>query len=117
MLCRICCRIFSLFSKCNLLDLVNLIHRYDSTTGTFSVPSGGDGFYYFSTYLTGEDAEYSSFSIQVNGDTLCTVRLEQQQTSGDALQSSCSAATYAAQGILVVFITSQNKQIITSNHR
>ena len=73
------------------------------------MPSGGDGFYYFSEYLTGEDVEYSSLSLQINGNTLCTVRLEQQQTSLDALQSACSAAIYAVQGILVVFITNKNK--------
>ena len=27
------------------------ISRYDSTTGVFTVPPGGDGVYYFSTYL------------------------------------------------------------------
>ena len=67
------------------------------------MPSDGDGYYYFSTYLTGSDAEYSSFDLQINADVLCTVLLEQQLTDGDALQSSCSAATYAVQGIFVAF--------------
>ena len=63
------------------------------------MPPGGDGYYYFSTYLLGNVAEFSLFDIQINGNVLCSVRLDQQQTSGDALQSACSAATYAAQGI------------------
>ena len=77
----------------------NIFYRYDSTTGTFTVPPGGDGFYYFSTYLLGTSTEYNVFDIQINGNKLCTVHLDQQQTSGDALQSSCSAAIYAAEGI------------------
>ena len=63
------------------------------------MPPGGDGFYYFSTYLLGLYAEYSFFDLIINGNVLCTVRLEQQETSGDFLQSACSAAIYAVQGI------------------
>ena len=64
------------------------------------MPSGGDGYYYFSTYLLGANSEYNLFNIQMNGEVLCSVNLDQQQSTGDDLQSSCSAATYAAQGIL-----------------
>ena len=65
------------------------------------MPSGGDGFYYFSTYLLSQNTEYNLFDIQINGQVLCSVNLDQNQTSGDDLQSACSAATYAVQGILV----------------
>ena len=64
---------------------------------------GGDGYYYFSTYLLGPPTEYSNLDIQINGDTLCTVILEQQFASGDVLQSTCSAATCAAEGIFGSF--------------
>ena len=33
-----------------VLLILFIVYRYDSTTGTFTVPSGGDGFYYFSVY-------------------------------------------------------------------
>ena len=42
-------------SQCPLVDTdtitpLFIVYRYDSTTGTFTVPPGGDGFYYFSVY-------------------------------------------------------------------
>ena len=77
---------------------VLFLYSYDSTIGTFTVPPGGDGYYFFSTYLLGQRSEYSLFDIQINGDVLCTVRLEQHEISGDDLQSGCSAATYTVQG-------------------
>ena len=62
------------------------------------MPPGGDGFYYFSTYLLGDDDQYGFFNIEINGDILCTVVIEQEVTDGDALQSACSTATYAVEG-------------------
>ena len=62
------------------------------------MPPGGDGFYYFSTYLTGIFAEFSIFDLQINGDVLCTVNLDQTESSADALQSACTSATYATAG-------------------
>ena len=76
----------------------NFIYRYDSSSGTFTVPSGGDGFYFFSVYLLGDDEEYGYFDIQINGEILCTVRVDQQQSIIDYPQSACSAAIHAAEG-------------------
>ena len=45
--------------------------RYDSSTGIFTVPSGGDGFYYLSTYLRIDDGEYGLFDLTVNGIEIC----------------------------------------------
>ena len=97
-------------SQCPLveIDSINslfIVYRYDSSTGTFTVPSGGDGFYYFSAYLLGRNGELSNFDLQINGDQLCSIQLEQQETSGDFLQSSCSATTYAAQGNSIILET------------
>ena len=72
--------------------------RYNSTTGTFTVPSGGEGFYLFSVYLLGTILEESLFDIQINGETMCTIIMEQLETSLDALQAACSAAKFVAQG-------------------
>ena len=75
-----------------------IVYRYNNTTGTFTVPPGGDGFYYFSTYLLGDYDEIGQFDIQINGAILCTVRAEQEDTLGDHPQSGCIAAIYAAEG-------------------
>ena len=79
---------------------ISLNCRYDSSTGTFTVPPGGDGFYYFSTYLLGDDLEMGRFDIQINGDILCTVRVEQEIDASEYPQSTCSAAIFTAEGIL-----------------
>ena len=80
-----------------------IVCRYDNTTGIFTVLPGGDGFYYFSTFLLGDSGELSLFEIEINAETLCTVRLEQEQSITDYPQSSCSAATYAAEGKSLAF--------------
>ena len=72
--------------------------RYESTNGTFTVPPGGDGFYYFSTYLLFEGGHYGFFDIQVEGDTLCTARTDEDDSSYVG-QAACSAATYVSEGI------------------
>ena len=69
------------------------------------MPPGGDGYYYFSSNLLGHDRELSLFDIKINGDTLCTVRVEQHGDVIDFPQSPCSAAIFAADGIFVVVIT------------
>ena len=46
--------------------------RYDSTTGIFRVPPGGDGVYYFSTYLLSFGGEYGRFDMRLNDDVICT---------------------------------------------
>ena len=69
--------------------------RYDSSTGTFTVTPGGDGFYYFSTYFFVEYDVWARFSIEINGETLCTAQTSQTDTRG---QSACSAAIYTAEG-------------------
>ena len=74
-----------------------VIYRYDSTTGTFTLPSGGDGFYYFSVYYRVRNFEYGTFDIQINGEVLCTAHAEQQEVA-DSGQGACSGAIYATEG-------------------
>ena len=64
------------------------------------MPPDGDGFYYFSLYLLGDDAEFSFFNLEINGDFFCTIRVDnnQQQGTGDFPQSACSAAIDVAEG-------------------
>ena len=66
------------------------------------MPPGGDGFYYFSAYFTVNWFEYAAFDIQINGETICTAWGETEtSTFGDRVHTSCSAATYAAEGKMI----------------
>ena len=75
-----------------------LICSYNSTTGTFTVPPGGDGFYYFSIYLFAASGEYARFDIHINGLRLCTASTDQDGSPGDRCQAACSAASYVSSG-------------------
>ena len=77
--------------------MVTFICRYDSTTGRFTAPLGGDGFYYFSAYFVVRYNEYAVFDIQINGETLCTAYTDQQDPVDNG-QAACSAATYVTEG-------------------
>ena len=79
-----------------------IINRYDSTTGTFTVPSGGDGYYYFSAYFLVFTAEFALFDIQINGQVLCTARGDETQATIEEAQAGCSATTYATEGFLIL---------------
>ena len=59
------------------------------------MPPGGDGFYYFTTYVLVEAGKYGHFEIELNDTLLCTAFSEVQQTSQDDGPTSCSAVTYA----------------------
>ena len=43
-----------------------------TTVQVFTVPSGGDGVYYFSTYLLVDPSEYGRFDMRLNDDVICT---------------------------------------------
>ena len=74
-----------------------ILYRCDSTTGTFTVPSGGDGFYYFSVYLWVLPNKAAYFEIELNGDLICTAAAE---VDGYEV-TSCTAAIYAVEGIVL----------------
>ena len=44
---------------------------YDSETGVFTVPPGGDGFYFFSVYALSEFGELFTFDIRMNNQAVC----------------------------------------------
>ena len=83
--------------SCLIKHSVRCLHRYDSSTGTFTVPAGGDGFYYFSVYFTVWYYKFARFDMQVNGERICTAYADQSE-SPDNGHASCSAATYVAAG-------------------
>ena len=79
--------------------MVMLFSRYDNTTGTFTVPPGGDGFYYFSVYLTTISSEYAYFDIEINGDRLCSAAADLTEISfGDEIVTSCNSVAQAVEG-------------------
>ena len=94
-------------SQCPLVEMDSItslfiVYRYNSATGTFTVPPGGDGYYYFSTYLTVFYEEYGRFDLQVNGEILCSAHADQQDTPNDPGQAACSGVTYAIAGLLLL---------------
>ena len=75
--------------------------RYDRRTGTFTVPPGGDGFYYFSAYFVVFYYEYARLNIQINGKVICTANADQVEVS-DYGQAACSAAKVCKQILVQV---------------
>ena len=77
-----------------------IVYRYDSTTGSFTVPPGGDGFYYFSAYLRADGDKSAVFDIEVNGELVCSPYSDLTESSAlDTESTSCSGVTYAVEGI------------------
>ena len=74
-------------------------NRYDSTTGVFSVPSGGDGTYYFSISLSVSYGQFGRFDIQLNDETLCSSYGDNDVNGGgDSGQATCSAIAELVEG-------------------
>ena len=68
------------------------------------MPSGGDGYYYFSAFLTVDGGKFGYFDVEVNGELVCTVDADVTESpTTDEEISSCSGVTYAVEGILGVF--------------
>ena len=90
-------------SQCPLVEMDSItslfiVYRYDNTSGTFTVPPGGDGYYYFSAYFVVYYYEYAYMDIQMNGQRLCTAFTDQQDPF-DYGQSACSVATSVTEGL------------------
>ena len=76
----------------------------------FTVPSGGDGLYYFSTYLLVYGGEYGVFNIVVNDVIVCTAYRD-SDTGSEWAQSTCSAVMEVAEGKeLFTFLEIHRKQ-------
>ena len=77
-----------------------IINRYDSTTGTFTVPPGGDGFYYFSVFLTADGDEAAYFDIELNGELICSAISDLTESANtDPEITTCSGVLFALEGI------------------
>ena len=71
--------------------------RYNNTIGVFKVPPGGDGLYYFSTYLPVEDGHYAYFNIVVNDVIICSAYGD-GELRGYQTQATCNAVVDVAEG-------------------
>ena len=73
--------------------------RYNDSTGVFTVPPGGSGWYYFSAFLRGDSDEYGVFDVTLNDDVICTTIEDTAGSTGiDAGQGGCGAVLYAVEG-------------------
>ena len=74
-------------------------YRYNSSTGTFTVPPSGDGFYYFSVFLAVDAAEICVFDIEINGSQFCSPNsFLSSPPGGEREPTSCSGVAYVAEG-------------------
>ena len=60
------------------------------------MPSGGEGFYYFSTYLLVVAGKLGYFDIQINGEVLCTAYTAHTTTNNRP--AVCFGASYIVEG-------------------
>ena len=75
------------------------ISSYDSTTGVFTVPTGGDGVYYFSTYLLVQPGKRGQFDMQLNDDVICMTYPDHSANGDfDFAPGSCSATVDSVAG-------------------
>ena len=94
------------YLQCPLVEMesttslpILFIFSYDSTTGVFTVPPGGDGVYYFSTYLLVDDGEYAYIDIRLNDDVICsTLPDHNHNAASDLAPGSCSAVVDVMDG-------------------
>ena len=52
-------------------EMSSFLFSYDLETGVFTVPPGGDGFYFFSFYGLTEPSEVTTFDIRLNDEPIC----------------------------------------------
>ena len=62
------------------------------------MPSGGEGFYYFSSYMRTIGGELADFDIEINGERICSVTADITASTGDREITSCSGASYLREG-------------------
>ena len=87
------------WKRFKLIRFLVVLCSYDSTTGVFTVPSGGDGVYYFSTYVLVDQGEAGRFDMRLNDDVICTTDPDHNNNgAGDFAPGSCSAVVDVVAG-------------------
>ena len=73
--------------------------RCNPLTATFRVPPGGDGLYYFSTFLLVDYGDVAHFEVTINGNRICAA-FGDNYNSGDldAPQATCSGLAHLMEG-------------------
>ncbi len=73
--------------------------RYNGNTGIFTVPPGGAGLFYLSTYLLVDDGEKGVFDMLVNGNKVCTAYADHNDGGDwDYAQAACSGLAWLKEG-------------------
>ena len=77
---------------CFIIEYYEYYCSYDSTSGVFTVPPGGNGIYYFSVYVLVDNGEAANFDITVNDDNICSTFPDHSNSGAiDLAPGSCSA--------------------------
>ena len=70
------------------------------------MPSGGDGLYYFSTYLLAQPGESGIFDMTLNDDVICTAAPDHSHNGAyDWATGICSAVVDVVAGDIYIFST------------
>ena len=94
------------------LCLFLLLCSYNSTTGIFTVPPGGDGVYYFSTYMLVYPGESARFDMRLNGDVICTIYPDHDSSgANDFAPGSSSAVVRVVAGIIIPLIVTDSMRM------
>ena len=76
----------------------SLLHSsYNSTTGVFTVPSGGGGVFYFSASFLISPSVFARFDIRHNDDVICSGHGD--SPGGQYATATCSAVISVSGGI------------------
>ena len=68
----------------------------------FTVPPGGDGVYYFSIYLLGDDGQGAFYDMYLNDDIICSTYLDHNSLGSDFVPGSYSAVVDVVAGNLYI---------------
>ena len=115
------CSQFPLVEKeCTTSLTILFISSYDSKTGVFTVPPGGDGVYYFSNYLFIQWLEYGYFDMMLNDKAICAIDPENTESRDENAAASCSAVVRVTAGdrVKVLYIDGTDDRPLNtgSNH-
>ena len=62
------------------------------------MPTGGEGYYFFTNHFTVNPGDIVYIDLRVNGEEVCTMFDENQQTLGDYSNGGCSAVLLLDEG-------------------
>ncbi len=76
--------------------------RYNALLGTFTVPPGGAGLYYFSTYLLLNAGEYADFDLRTDDQLICIAWGDHDNSGAfDNSQATCSGLVQLPEGAIL----------------